>query len=92
MGDRSYTPPAGAFANLTLLQDADHPGVPSPNAMMIDHPEEHVVEPNAIENDTLTIINTDSNDQALPLADDCTWSCHVAPPCHPALVLTFPPC
>lgn len=40
--------------------------------MMVDPPDEHVVEPNGIANDPLAIISPDESDQALPVASDCT--------------------
>jgi ubiquitin carboxyl-terminal hydrolase 7 len=92
MARRSYTPPTSTFANLSLLQDADHPGMPSPNAMMIDQPEEHVVEPNGTDSDNLAIINPDETEQALPDASDCRWQPHLAPPSrHPRhLIVCLP--
>ena len=73
IAESSNTPSTSQFANLSLGQDGYHPDVPSPNAMMVDQPEEHVVEPNGIEKDNLTIINPDENEQAMPLASDCRW-------------------
>lgn len=66
--------------NLSLVQEADHPEMPSPNAMVVDQTAEHVVEPNGIETDSLAIINPDENDQVLPDASDCRWNRAPAPP------------
>ena len=71
------TPPTGALANLNLQDDTQNPGTASPNTVMVDAPEEHVVEPNGTETEDVAIINPDSmeTDTTL-LANDCM----LAPP------------
>jgi ubiquitin carboxyl-terminal hydrolase 7 len=73
--DHSFTPPSGELAALTIrdTQDVFNPDAPSPNAMILDQPEEHVVDPNGVENDELAIINPDSENEA-PLATDCAFT------------------
>lgn len=66
------TPPTGALANLNLDQDDNqNPEAASPNSMMVDAPEEHVVEPNGAETDDVAIINPDAMDTDTLLASDC---------------------
>jgi len=67
------TPPTGKLAQLTLNKDANNPEAPSPNAMVLDPPEEHLVEPNgAAENDdNVAVINTDPMESDALLANDC---------------------
>ncbi|KAK0635236.1 hypothetical protein B0T17DRAFT_586816 [Bombardia bombarda] len=64
--------PTAEFANLTILEDDHNPQAPSPNAMMIDAPEEHVVEPNGTDIDDVAIINPDSMETVIepPRAND----------------------
>ncbi|KAK3325274.1 hypothetical protein B0H66DRAFT_116641 [Apodospora peruviana] len=68
--DSTATPPTGELAQLTINEDANNPEAPSPNAMMVDQPEEHVVEPNGTENDDIAIINPDHMDTDARLAND----------------------
>lgn len=77
------------LGRLTVNQDRDpnNPEAPSPNAMMVDAPEEHLVEPNGSENDNnVAIINPDVMESDTPLANDCMFqlSCPFAsnPPNH----------
>lgn len=76
------TPPTGEFAQLTVTQDANNPEAPSPNAMMVDAPEEHLVEPNgAAENDdNVAVINPDVMESDTLLANDCMSTLN--PPYH----------
>lgn len=70
------TPPTGALANLNINQDDNqNPEAASPNAMMVDAPEEHVVEPNGTETDDVAIINPDAMDTDTLLASDCALPC-----------------
>jgi hypothetical protein len=68
------TPPSGDFSKLTINGDQDNynPDAPSPGAMMVDQPEEHVVEPNGTDTEELAIINPDS-EHGHPPANDCLW-------------------
>ena len=67
------TPPTGALANLNLQDDNQNPEAASPNAVMADAPEEHVVEANGTETEDVAIINPDSMDtDTTLLASDCT--------------------
>ncbi|KAK3939543.1 ubiquitin carboxyl-terminal hydrolase [Diplogelasinospora grovesii] len=50
--------------------DASHLEAPSPNAMMIDAPEEHIVDANGAENDDIAIINPDGMESDQVLASD----------------------
>lgn len=65
--------PTSNLANLSLAQDGDHPGLPSPDSMMIDHPDEHLVDANGMETDNVAEINPDSDrsEPSLPVASDC---------------------
>jgi len=66
------TPPTNSLAGLTITEDNHNPQAPSPNAMMIDAPEEHIIEPNGTENEDVAIIKTDSLEgDARVLASDC---------------------
>lgn len=72
--DRINILPTGEFVRLTINEDRDpnNPDAPSPNAMMVDTPEEHLVEPNGTENDNnVAIINTDTMESDALLATDC---------------------
>lgn len=71
------TPPTGALANLNLQDDNQNPGAASPNTVMVDAPEEHVVEPNGTESEDVAIINPDSMETDTLLANDCML--HPAP-------------
>jgi ubiquitin carboxyl-terminal hydrolase 7 len=82
-----YTSPTVEFANLELNgQDPFHPDATSPNAMMIDPPEEL-----AIDSPEANDVQLNDGDQALPdappkpLATDCrssvASSCHAGLPC-----------
>jgi ubiquitin carboxyl-terminal hydrolase 7 len=67
------TPPTGALANLDLQDDNQNPEAASPNATMVDAPEEHVVEANGTEAEDVAIINPDTMDTDSPiLATDRT--------------------
>ncbi len=79
----SFTPPTTSVANLTDQEDNVNPEAPSPNAMAVDPPEEHVVEPNgeiAADNVDVVIINADDANEneapEAPLADNCAPACH----------------
>ena len=68
------------IASLTL-NEAQHPDAPSPNAMMVDQPDEFVVEPtnSPTEDDNVAIITPESlegatDDASQPRADDCMFS------------------
>lgn len=79
------TPPTGEFRQLTIDEETNTTEAPSPNAMVVDAPEEHIVEPNGAENDDVAIINPDTMDTDVVLASDCQ-SGH--PSCHPASLTT----
>jgi ubiquitin carboxyl-terminal hydrolase 7 len=67
------TPPTGALANLNLQDDNQNPEAASPNAVMVDAPEEHVVEANGTETEDVAVINPDNMDtDTTLLASDCT--------------------
>ncbi|AEO63311.1 8c6c3997-ee0a-462a-991b-d5e8e1ac56d1 [Thermothielavioides terrestris] len=68
MGDTAR--PLHALANLSLQDDNQTPEAASPNSMMVDAPEEHVVEPNGTEPDDVAIIHPDSMDVDTLLASD----------------------
>lgn len=86
MDDDAAAPPTGALANLTLDQDDNqNQEAASPNTMVVDAPEEHVVEPNGTEAEDVAIINPDAMDTDSLLASDCT-----SPP-PPPLRTAHPP-
>lgn len=64
-------PPTAVLANLSLQDDNQNPETASPNAMAVDAPEEHVVEPNGTETDDVAIINPDAMETDQLLASDC---------------------
>lgn len=66
------TPPTGALADLSLQDDTQNLEAVSPNAMAVDAPEEHVVEPNGAESENVAVINPDAMDTDTLLASDCT--------------------
>lgn len=67
------TPPTDDLANLSLQDDNQTPVAASPNVMMVDAPEEHVVHTNGTETEEVAIINPDSMEADAPLlASDCT--------------------
>ncbi len=67
------TPPTAALADLSLNQDDDQNlQAASPNTLMVDAPEEHLVEPNGAETDDVAIINPDAMDTDTLLATDRT--------------------
>jgi ubiquitin carboxyl-terminal hydrolase 7 len=77
MAGRGATPPTSEFANLTVHEESYNPEALSPNAMMVDQPEEHVIDATASERDDLAIINPDNlenghDNAALTVASDCT--------------------
>lgn len=75
----TLTPPTGDLANLTL-QDDNHSLEPvSPNAVMVDAPEEHVIEPNGTESDDVAIINPDTMDTDTLVASDCMLAVDASP-------------
>jgi ubiquitin carboxyl-terminal hydrolase 7 len=78
MGDS--TPPTGALADLNLQDDNQNPGAASPNAMAVDAPEDHVVEPNGTASENVAVINPDAMDTDTLLASDCMLP--RCPPCH----------
>jgi ubiquitin carboxyl-terminal hydrolase 7 len=78
MGDTAR--PLHALANLSLQDDNQTPEAASPNSMMVDAPEEHVVEPNGTEPDDVAIIHPDSMDVDTLLASDCTLTRHARCP------------
>jgi hypothetical protein len=65
---------------LLTLDEAQHPDAPSPNAMMVDQPDDFVVVDPATtpaEEDSVAIVTPDSlggiiEQPSPPLADDCT--------------------
>lgn len=69
-------PPTEALANLGIQDDNQTPGAASPNTMMVDAPEEHIVEPNGTETEDVAVINPDSMDTDTLLASDCMPSPH----------------
>lgn len=71
--------PIPGFANLTLQADNQHNGdAVSPNAMLLDQPEEHIVEPNGTESEDVAIINPDSMETDVVLATDSMFE-HTRP-------------
>ncbi len=71
------TPPTATLANLNLGQDDNQAA--SPNTVMVDASEEHLLDQNGVETDDVAIINPDAMDTDTLLASDC------ALPCRPAL-------
>lgn len=70
----SPSPPSDdRVANLPIrTKDDQNPQAPSPNAMLVDTPEEHVVEPNGVDNDEVAIITPEADEKEAPvLATDC---------------------
>lgn len=68
------TPPIAGLEKLTLDEDIDEPtpDANSPTDLMLDAPEEHIVEPNGAESDDVAIIDPDAMDtDELRRADDC---------------------
>ncbi|KAK0727330.1 hypothetical protein B0T26DRAFT_637316 [Lasiosphaeria miniovina] len=67
---------------LTFYEDANNPEAASPNAMAVDPPEEHIVEPNGTETGDVAIITPDSTENAtVMLANDfVAMKDHVLPP------------
>jgi len=63
------TPPTGEFSALTIHEDNNE--APSPNDMIVDGPEEHIVEQNGTEADDVAIINPDTMETDVLLASDC---------------------
>jgi hypothetical protein len=61
------TPPTGALANLDIQDDNQNNEAASPNATMVDAPEEHIVEANGTEAEDVAIINPDNMDTDTPL-------------------------
>jgi hypothetical protein len=61
------TPPTDDLANLSIQDINQNSEAPSPNSMMVDDPEEHVVEPNGTETDSLTLVNSNSNPETVSL-------------------------
>lgn len=74
-----HTLPIVALADLELQDDNLNSEAASPNAMMVDAPEEHIVNPNSAETEDVAIINPDNMDTDQLLASDCTF----APDCPP---------
>ncbi|KAL2025090.1 hypothetical protein VTK56DRAFT_92 [Thermocarpiscus australiensis] len=75
------TPPTAAFANLSLQDENQNSGAASPNAMVVDAPEEHIVEPNGTESEDVAIINPDGMETDTLLASDYeAMKEHVLPP------------
>ena len=67
----SPAPPTAVLANLNLQDDHQNQEPVSPSAMMVDAPEEHIVEPNGTETDDVAIINPDNMETDHLLASDC---------------------
>jgi hypothetical protein len=67
------TLPTAELEALTLDKD-NHIDTHSPNAMMVDAPEEHIVEPNGEEADDVVIINPDLMETDVLLASNCESS------------------
>ncbi|KAK4238732.1 hypothetical protein C8A03DRAFT_43589 [Achaetomium macrosporum] len=75
------TPPTDDLANLSVQDINQNSEAPSPNSMMVDDPEEHVVEPNGTETDNVAVINPDTMDTDTLLASDYeAMKEHVLPP------------
>ncbi|KAL2152444.1 hypothetical protein VTH82DRAFT_5628 [Thermothelomyces myriococcoides] len=76
------TPPTDDLANLSLQDDNQTPVAASPNVMMVDAPEEHVVHTNGTETEEVAIINPDSMEADAPLlaSDYEAMKQHVLPP------------
>ncbi|KAK4044791.1 hypothetical protein C8A01DRAFT_42409 [Parachaetomium inaequale] len=76
------TPPTGALANLNLQDDNQNPEAASPNAVMADAPEEHVVDANGTETEDVAIISPDNmdTDTTLLASDYEAMKEHVLPP------------
>lgn len=70
---RSPSPRTDYLANLPIRnKDDQNPQAPSPNAMLVDTPEEHIVEPNGVDNDDVAIITPEADEKEAPvLATDC---------------------
>lgn len=70
------------LANLAIgIKDEQNPDAPSPNSMLVDTPEEHIVEPNGVDNDDVAIITPDADEKEAPvLANDCELDDNNAPP------------
>ena len=63
----SSSPPVPS-ANLAIRnKDEQNPQAPSPNAMLVDTPEEHIVEPNGIDNDDVAIITPETDEKEAPV-------------------------
>ena len=75
MGDAmsNTTPPTGELGMLTINED-NNTETHSPNTMMVDAPEEHIVEPNGGEADDVAIINPDPMETDVLLATDCQFT------------------
>ena len=69
----SDDPPAGRLANLSLQEENHITEAASPNGMLVDQPEEHIVEPNGTESEDVAVINPDSMDVDAPVATDRTF-------------------
>ena len=70
------------------IKDDQNPQAPSPNAMLIDTPEEHIVEPNGVENDDVAIITPEADEkEPTVLATDCELG-HAVPSIFGAQQLT----
>lgn len=60
-----------ALAERGIQDDNLNPETASPNGMLIDTPEEHVIEPNGAETEDVAIINPDGMETDMLLASDC---------------------
>ena len=81
--DISSTPPIHELTQLIIKEDNYNPDAPSPNAMAVDPPEEHVVEPNGTVTDDVVIINPDTESDAALLANDCALPTNPRAACLP---------
>ncbi|KAK3501559.1 hypothetical protein B0T13DRAFT_446675 [Neurospora crassa] len=79
----SPSPPSDdQVANLPIrTKDDQNPQAPSPNAMLVDTPEEHIVEPNGVDNDEVAIITPEADEKEAPVlaTDYKTMKEHVLP-------------
>jgi hypothetical protein len=64
------SPPDDEFADLDIQDDDQTFEAASPNTMMVDAPEEHVVEANLAEAEDVAIINPDGMETTTPPVTD----------------------
>lgn len=78
----SDDPPAGRLANLSLQEENHITEAASPNGMLVDQPEAHIVEPNGTESEDVAVINPDGMDVDTPVATDRTFRFPPPPACR----------